>query len=434
MRHTLTALAFLGLMFPARADDWPQWMGPQRDNVWRETGILDKFPAGGPKIVWRAKVAGGYSGPAVANGRVYVGDFVSPADPKKETYERTGVNGTERVLCFDEKTGKSLWTFEYPTRYSVSFPTGPRTTPCVNDGRVYFLGTEGRLSCLDAETGKVIWQKDYPKDYGAKTPLWGFAGHPFVDGDKVYCIVGGEGACVVAFDKKTGAERWKSLNAAEPGYSTPTMIEAGGKRQLLIFHAESVNGLDPETGKRLWNVKLKAGNGAAIMSPVRDGDYLFAGAFHTVCKGMKLNTDRPGADELWTGDKKSGLYPVNGQPFAEDGVIYGNCQDGELRCIEIATGKRLWETLDPLNGKGGQCATVFLVKHADRFFLFTDQGELIIAKLSKAGYREIDRAKVIEPTGYAMGREVIYSMPAFASKRMFIRNDKELICVALEKE
>ena len=431
MRVLITAVV---LAAPTLADDWPQWMGPKRDNVWRETGIVEKFPAGGPKVVWRAKVAGGYSGPAVANGKVYVGDFVSPLDPKNESYERTSLNGTERVVCLDEATGKQLWTFEYPMRYTVSFPTGPRVTPTVNDGRVYFVGAEGRLSCLDADTGKVVWQKDYQKDYGAKTPLWGFAGHPFIDGDKVICIAGGEGACVVAFDKKTGQELWKSLNAAEPGYGTPTIIEAGGQRQLLVFHAESVNSLDPETGKRLWAVPLKATNGAAIMSPVKDGDYLFAGAFSLVCKGMKLTTDRPGAEVLWTGTRRTGAYPVNGQPQAEGGYLYANCQDGELRCVELATGKRLWETLAPLGGKGGQCATVFMVKNGDRFFLFTDRGELIIARLSPKGYEEIDRTKVIEPTGRAMGRDVVYTMPAFANKRMYVRNDKELICVSLAKE
>jgi outer membrane protein assembly factor BamB len=432
MRHVLIATLIASV--PALADDWPQWMGPRRDNVWRETGIVERFPAGGPKVVWRAGIAGGYSGPAVAGGKVYVGDFVSALDPKTETYERGKVDGTERVLCLDERTGKQLWSFEYPVRYTVSFPTGPRVTPTVDDGRVYFVGAEGRLSCLDAETGKVVWQKDFPKDYGAKTPLWGFAGHPLVDGEKLICVAGGDGACVVAFDKKTGRELWKSLNAAEPGYSPPSIIEAAGRRQLLVFHAESVNGLDPETGKRLWGVPLKATNGAAIMSPVRDGDYLFAAAFHTVCKGMKLSADKPGAEVVWTGDKKTGAYPVNGQPFAEGGYLYANCQDGEVRCVEMATGKRLWDTLAPLGGKGGQCATVFLVKNGDRFFLFTDRGELIIARLSPKGYEEIDRAQVIEPTGRAMGRDVIYSMPAFANKRMYVRNDRELICVSLAKD
>ena len=199
--------------------------------------------------------------------------------------------------------------------------------------------------------------------------------------------MGGEGACVVAFDKKTGNELWKSLNAAEPGYSTPTMIEAAGKRQLLVFHAESVNGLDPETGKRLWGVPIKATNGAAIMSPVRDGEYLFAGAFHTVCKGMKLTTDKPAPRCSGLETRRSGVYPVNGQPFAENGFLYANCQDGELRCIELATGKRLWETLDPVGGKASQCATVFLVKNGDRFCTVQRRGGTDLREAVAEGLR-----------------------------------------------
>ena len=126
-----------------------------------------------------------------------------------------------------------------------------------------------------------------------------------------------------------------------------------------MFHAESVNGLDPETGKRLWGVPLKATNGAAIMCPVRDGDYLFAGAFHTVCKGMKLSADKPGAEVVWTGDKKTGAYPVNGQPFAEGGYLYANCQDGEVRCVEMATGKRVWETLARSAARAGSALPCF---------------------------------------------------------------------------
>jgi outer membrane protein assembly factor BamB len=137
---------------------------------------------------------------------------------------------------------------------------------------------------------------------------------------------------------------------------------------------------------------------------------------------------------IWTGDKKSGVYPVNSQPFAENGLLYSNCQDGELRCVELATGKRLWSTLDPVGGKASQCATVFLVKNGKRFVLFNDAGEVIFARLSPKGYEEIDRKKVIEPTATAMGRDVVYSMPAFANKRMYVRNDKELICVSLAKE
>jgi outer membrane protein assembly factor BamB len=192
-----------------------------------------------------------------------------------------------------------------------------------------------------------------------------------------------------------------------------------------------VNSLDPETGKKLWTVPLKASNGSAIMTPIRDGDYLFVGGFSHVCKGMKLTADKSGVEVLWEGTRKSGVYPVNSQPFAENGLLYANCQNGELRCIELATGKRRWKTFDPVGGKAGQCVTVFLVKNGNRFFLFNDVGELIIARLSPDRYEEVDRVKIIEPTGHAMGRDVVYCMPAFANKRMYVRNDKELICISL---
>ena len=424
-----TLLILLACPLFLLADDWPHYLGPTRNNHWRETGLIEKFPDGGPKVVWRAKIEGGYSGPAVAGGRVYVGDFVSGADPKAEVYERTNQNGTERLLCFDQKTGKQIWSTNHGCRYSISFPNGPRTTPCVDGDYVYFLGAEGYLTCVDANRGMGLWSKDFKKDFGAKTPLWGFAGHPFVDGDKVFCITGGDGACVVALDKKTGDVRWKKLTAAEPGYSSPSIIEVEGRRQLIVWHAESVNALDPKTGEKLWSVPLKASTGSAIMVPVTHGNLMFVGGFSHVCKGIKLT--KSGGEGTWTGDRKTGLYPVNSQPIVEDGLMYGVCQNGELRCVEMATGKRHWETLDHLNGKGGQCATAFLIKNGNRYFLFNDRGEIIIARLSAKGYEEISRAKVIEPTGHTGGRDVVFCAPACADKCMFIRNDKELICVSL---
>lgn len=428
-----TFILFLILPLVTRGDDWPQWMGPKRDNVWRETGILDAFPAGGPKVVWRAKVAGGYSGPAVANGRVYVGDYVSDADPKTEVYERTNHVGTERVLCFEEPTGKLLWKHEYPCRYTISFPNGPRTTATVHDGRVYFLGAEGNLSCLDAETGKLLWGKDYKVDYKAKTPLWGCAGHPFIDGDILYCITGGEGACVVALDRKTGKELWRKLSPTQPGYSTPTIIEAAGKRQLLVQHADAVVALDPASGAFLWTSPLRMTGGSSIMTPVKAGDILFVSGYSHVGKALKLKADKPGADDLWTGTTKTGLYPVNCQPHVEGDLVYGICQNGELRCVDLKTGKRLWETLDPVGGKAGECTTAIMVKNGDRFFLFTEKGEIRIAKLSPKGYEELGRAKVIDPTGTCGGRDVVFNAPAYANKCMYVRNDKELICVSLAK-
>lgn len=429
-------LAVFGLAFTvgsALADDWPQWLGPKRDSVWRETGIVEKFPDGGPKVLWRAKVSGGFTGPAVADGKVYVADYLTEGNVKKEVYVRTNFNGKERIHCLDAKSGEPVWKYEYDCNYTVSYPIGPRCTPTVSGGKVYFLGTEGNLTCLDAAKGTPIWSKDFQKDYGAKTAMWGFAGHPLVDGNKLFCVVGGEGSCVVAFDKDSGKEIWKAINAEEQGYSAPTMIEAGGTKQLLVWHATSINSLDPETGKVYWKFPLKATDyKMSIMSPRKDGDLLYAGGEGAFGVMVKLAADKPEATELWRGTKKTGLYPMTTTPFAQDGHMYGVDQTGHLRCVKMETGERLWESDEPF-GKANNAAGAFIVKNGDRFFLFTEKGDLIIARLSPKGYEEVSRAKILEPTTTAFGRSVVWSHPAFANGCMFARNDKEIVCVSLKK-
>jgi outer membrane protein assembly factor BamB len=430
-------LAMLFLPTVARGDDWPQWMGSNRDGVWRETGILTKFSADGPKVLWRAKVAGGYAGPAVAEGRVYVQDFVTADDTRKlsNPNQQPKIEGVERVLCFDAKSGKLLWKHENKLTYRISYPAGPRCTPTVAGGKVYALGAMGHLFCLDAAKGDVLWSKDFVKDYGAEVARWGYASHPLVHGDKLFCVVGGKGSIAVAFDKDTGKEIWKALDAKEPGYAPPTMIQAGGTRQLLIWDAERINSLDPATGKGYWSVKLEAAFGMSIMGPRRHGDYLFAGAigFHSVL--LKLDRDKPAVTEVWRGKKGHSIYPVNSTPIIEDGILYGVDQPGPLMAVKLETGERLWETFEPVTGSGkANSGTAFLVKNGERFFIFNELGELVIAKLSPKEYQEIDRAKILEPTQTAFGRDVLWSHPAFANRCMFARNDRELVCVSLAAE
>jgi outer membrane protein assembly factor BamB len=212
------------------AADWPQWMGPNRDNVWREESVLETFPEGGPRVVWRVPVAGGYAGPAVSGGRVYVTDYMTEENVKVDNFDRKQFSGTERILCLDEATGKEIWKHAYPVDYGISYPAGSRCTPNVHEGKVYTLGAEGDLFCLDAKTGQVVWSKNLPKDYQAKTPLWGYAAHPLIDGQKLICIVGGRGALrwlsIRARAKKSGAPckrpnpvtlRQSSLKQAESG-------------------------------------------------------------------------------------------------------------------------------------------------------------------------------------------------------------------------
>jgi outer membrane protein assembly factor BamB len=427
----------LALAAPAaRADDWPQWLGPQRDGVWRETGTLDKLPEGGPKVLWRAPVRYGYAGPAVASGRVYVPDFAPDAGlPKRNNPAgRAKIHGKERVLCRDAKDGKQLWKYEYDSPYTISYPAGPRCTPAVAGGKVYTVGAMGNLLCLDAEKGTLLWSKDYQKDYGAKVPIWGFAGHPLVDGKKLICVVGGKGSVAVAFDKDTGRELWKALSASEPGYSAPTIIEAGGKRQLVVWDADAIHGLDPETGKVYWSEPLKPSFGMAIATPRRAGEYLFAGGMGGKALLLRLAADRPAVEEVWRGQRDTAVYPSNSTPAAEGGTLYGcDSMEGDLRAVELKTGKRLWKTYAPVAGERQGHGTAFLVKNGDRYFLFNEKGELIIARLSPKGYEEVSRAKLLEPTNEAFGRAVLWSHPAFAEKCVFARNDKEVVCASLAK-
>lgn len=414
-----------------RADDWPQWMGPRRDNQWRETGLVDRFPEGGPRMLWKAPVGYGFAGPAVAAGRVYLMDFVCDSDLHVDNFARKEFAGTERVLCLDEKTGDVAWNHEYPTTYTMSYPAGPRCTPIVSGDKVYALGGEGQLSCLDAATGHVVWEKNFHADYQAATPLWGFAAHPLLDGQKLICVVGGDGSHAVAFDKDTGKEIWRTLTARAQGYSPPTIIEAGGVRQLILLRPDGVTSVDPESGTEYWSQPYEANNDCVIMSPMQIGDYLYIGGHLNKSVLLKLAADKPAAEVVWHDKGKDAISPVNVQPFADHGVMYGVDQMGMMRAIDVAAGKQLWQTPQPLGKKALSSGTAFLVRQGDRFWLFTEAGELVIARLTPAGYEEIDRAKVIEPTNVANGRDIVWSMPAFADRRAFARNDKECVCVDL---
>jgi outer membrane protein assembly factor BamB len=435
-RLGLFGLALAAATPPARGDDWPQWLGPRRDGVWRETGIVERFPAGGPKVKWRVPIDGGYAGPAVADGRVYVTDYVTTGDRSAPgPSKRDRMPGKERVLCFTAADGKPVWKHEYDCEYFVSYPAGPRCTPTVAGGKVYTLGTEGHLRCLDAASGNLVWARELKKDYKVETPIWGFAGHPVVDGRKLFVPVGGDGSVLVAFDKDTGKELWRALSAKEPGYSTPALIEASGKRQLLHWNSEAITSVDPETGKLYWSVELVPDHGMAIMSPRRSGDYLFAGGMTGKAVLLKLSADQPTVTEVWRGKPTTAVYPVNSTPMIDAGVIYGVDQPGQFRAVKLETGERLWETTAPVTGpKAAGAGTAFLVKNGDRFFLFSETGDLIIARLSPKGYEEISRTKLLEPTGPVFGRQVVWSHPAFAEKCVFARNDKELVCASLAAE
>jgi outer membrane protein assembly factor BamB len=430
-----------------RADDWPQWLGPQRDAIWRETGILDKFPQGGPKVRWRTPIGAGYSGPAVANGRVYVTDRVlaeGARNPDNPFNPKARVPGKERVLCLNEKTGELLWKHEYDCTYQISYADGPRATPLVRDGRVYTLGAMGNLFCLDAEKGTVIWSKDFVADCKAPVPLWGFAAHPLLDGDKLICLVGGRDQIVVAFDKNTGAEKWHALSfknrQTQIGYCPPMIYTIGGKRQLIIWHPESVNGLNPESGDVNWSQPFSVKANLTIPTPRQAGDLLFLTSFYNGAMMLKWGDGKPSV--LWRSEVASEdprrtdtLNSIIPTPFLKDGYIYGMCSYGELRCLRARDGKRMWMSLKAaeVHDESVRWANAFVIEQGDRFFLPNEKGDLLIARLSPQGYEEIDRAHILDPTDPSPGRLVVWSHPAFANKSMYARNDKEIVCVSLAK-
>ncbi|MBX3439094.1 MAG: PQQ-like beta-propeller repeat protein, partial [Planctomycetaceae bacterium] len=406
--------------------------------VWRESGLVDRLPAGTLPRVWSTPIAEGYSGPAVANGRVFVTDRV----------HGEGAHGVERVLCLDAATGKELWKFSYDCDYTISYPAGPRATPVIDDGRVYTLGAVGHLFCFEADSGKVLWQKHFPADFGTVLPTWGMAASPLVEGEQLITLVGGPGALVVSFDKRTGRELWRALDDAAVGYCPPVIFDFGQSRQLIQWHPAAVSSLDPQTGRVNWQVPFPAQAGLTISTPRQLGQRLFVTAFYNGPLMLSVRPDASGADVLWKGKSESeintdGLHAIMATPLMDDTHLYGVCSYGQLRCLDAVTGTRLWET-EQATGSG-RWWNAFLIPHeprgepspetGHRVFIANEQGELILARLTPEGYEEQSRSMLIEPTRpLARQRVVVWSHPAFAERSVFARNDREIVRVSLARD
>ncbi|MCB9851023.1 MAG: PQQ-like beta-propeller repeat protein [Phycisphaerales bacterium] len=411
-----------------RADDWPQWRGPTRDGVWHEKGIVEKFAEPQLPLLWRAPLGSGYTGPTVANGKVYATDRVIA--PKQ----------IERVHCFDAATGKTVWMHEYDCAYrDVGYDAGPRASVLIDDGKAYSLGTMGNFICFDAATGEILWQKDLNAEYKIRMPVWGIAASPIIEGDLIIVMIGGEnGACLVAFDRKTGKEVWKALDD-NASYSAPVVIEQAGKRVLVCWTGERVVGLDPATGKAYWAEDFVQRRMIInIADPVKSGDYLFMSSFFDGSQLLKLDHDKLGVSEVWRrmGEDEQHtetLHTIIATPFIQGDYVYGVDSYGELRCLNLLTGDRVWEDLTAV--PKARWATIHFVKHDDDVWMFNERGELIISKVSPEGFHEISRAKLLEPTMGQLPRRggVCWSHPAFANGCVFARNDNEIVCADLKK-
>lgn len=422
------------------AEDWLQFRGADRRAVWHEDGIIDQFPDAGLKLTWRVPIRSGFSGPAVADGRVFVTDWVE--DPQSRT-----VDGTERALALDEETGEILWSYSWKATYRAlmqSYAGGPMATPTVDGDRVYVLGATGLLWCLDVETGEVVWHRNYRAEYDASLPPWGTPSAPLIDGDQLIAVVGGEpDALVVAFDKYTGAELWRALEVVGGSSSHPIIYEAGGVRQLIIWHTSALVSLDPATGEVYWEEPWEVGASMNVVTPVKVGNYLFVSQFYNGSLMMRLSTDRPEATLMWKGSSRSempgetdGLHSVITPPQIIGDYVYGVGSYGELRALDAKTGERLWMSPDmtPQARWGG----AFMVRHGDRFFVSNDDGDLIIAHFTPEGYVEHDRIKLIGATwnaGYGPRkrheRMVNWAHPAYANRHIVHRNGEEIVRASL---
>ena len=421
------AVLLLGLAGPAaRADDWPQWRGPQADGVWRETGIVQKFKSDRLERKWSVPIGAGYSGPTVAAGRVYVTDrLVSPSQQ-------------ERVHCFDATTGATVWKFAYDCPYvKIGYQAGPRACVTIDGGKAYSLGAMGHAFCLDAADGHVIWKRDLNAEYQIEMPIWGIAASPVIYRNLVILLIGGTpDSCVVALDKETGKEVWRSLS--ERGqYATPLLVKQGEQDVCVCWTGDSVAGLDPATGKVLWREAWKPRNmPIGVATPIVDQGRVFLTSFYDGSLLLKLSSKPSEVEKVWQRVGKSetatdALQSIISTPLFLGDHIYGVDSYGELRCLDAKNGDRVWENLTAT--PKARWSTIHFVVNGDRQFLFNERGELIIAKLTPGGYNEISRAALIEPTEEQLRQRkgVCWSHPAYANKHVFARNDKELVCASL---
>ncbi len=406
----------------SRADDWPQWRGVDRQGRWSESGIATTLPAGQMPLVWSAPISAGYSGPTVANGRVFITDKVE---------------ATERILCFNEADGREQWKHEYPSVYRVGYPAGPRASVSVDQGQAFALGTMGDLHSVDAATGKILWHRDLNADYQIEMPIWGISASPLVYQGLVIAHIGAtEGASIIALDRETGKERWRSLSDRAQ-YSAPIVIRQLNRDVIVVWTGDNVVGLDPLTGKPHWQIpfaptKMPIG----VPTPIVEGERLFVSSFYDGSMMIRIPSDRLAAEKLWHirgKDERNteALHAMIGTPLFRNGYIYGVDSYGQLRCLNADTGARVWEDLTATPQE--RWSTIHMVQNGEDTWMLNELGELLIATLTPEGFTEKSRAKLIEPTlpqlpSRRRGRGVVWSHPAFANRHVFARNDELLVC------
>jgi outer membrane protein assembly factor BamB len=403
---TIRWLALLPLV-GALGADWPQLLGPGRNGVSAEEGLVDGWPAKGPPVVWRRAAGEGYASPVVAAGRLILFHRLGDADT---------------VECLDAATGERRWKFAYPTRYEDAYGkgNGPRSTPVIALGKVYTLGADGHLHCLDLKTGKKVWERKLLDEYTVKPSFFGVGTTPIVEGKLLLVNVGGEGAGVVAFDAETGKERWK-VTDQEASYASPIAATVGGERRVFFFTREGLLVVDPAAGKvrffKRWRSRFSASVNAA--SPVLlGGDRLFLSA----CYGtgaVLLKREKDVFEEVWKNDTSLSCH--FGTPVAVGEQLYGfhgrQEEGASLRCIDWKTGRVRWTEA------GYGCGSILAC--GKKLIVLSEGGELALVSANPEKYDERARASVL-------GRPCRANL-ALAGGLLYARDGKELVCLKVKK-
>lgn len=387
------------------AEDWPQFLGPARDGVYRGDDVAPSWGKSGPPVIWQRDVGQGFSGPVVAGGRLVL-------------FHRIG--DREVVDCLDAKTGEPIWRDDAPATYDddFGFDEGPRATPTVAEGKVYTFGAQGVLTCRDLASGEPAWSVDTAAKFGAPKGFFGMACSPLVEGDAVIVNVGGrDGAGIVAFDRNTGAVLWKATDD-EASYSSPVAATVGGKRRVFVVTGNGLVALDPAGGTIAaqfpWRPPVRTSVSAA--TPLVLGDTVFLSASYGAgAVLMKSADDR--LELVWSGDESlSNHYATS---VHHDGFLYGfhgrQEQGPSLRCVELASGNVRWEE------EGFGAGSVLIA--GDKLLALTEKGQLVCAPATPDGFKPTARAQVLpfECRAY----------PAIAGGMVYARSPKKLVCVDL---
>ena len=404
-----TTLILLGFA-QARGADWPQFLGPHRNGISAETGLLEAFPAGGPKEVWRAKGGVGMSGLAVSGGRVIT---MLQADSK------------QLLAAWDSATGSPVWQTPLAPAYDNSQGAGPRSTPSIAGERVFTMTGEGILAAASLADGKLLWSKEVTKELKGSPAEYGTACSPLVVGDHVIVNIGAPGASVVAFDAATGNLVWKAGDDAI-GYSSPVLLKLAGREQVVSLMGTAALGIAPDTGKVLWRYPFVTDFNCNTASPVAVGDgvLISAGEMHgSALLSLKPRGEEFDVVETWTslgGDSE--LRAEWQTPIVSGSQIYGFDNLGgagpitHLACIDATTGKRIW--YKARFGKGNMIA-------ADgKFWVATLAGELILLRENAAQFEELGRANVGIGTRQA---------PTLVDGRLYLRDDENIVCFDVRK-